>query len=134
MEEPEDENKSEDEILAKEVPDIDLIISGHTHSELKEAIQHGNTYIVSCGEYGRNLGSLSMTQKQDGRWELTSYELIPVSEDVKPDQATQEQIDALMDTVDKNYLPISAIQGKRFLLKMMLNSTVWKKWVRCTKS
>ena len=100
----EDENKSEDEILAKEVPDIDLIISGHTHSELKEAIQHGNTYIVSCGEYGRNLGSLSMTQKQDGRWELTSYELIPVSEDVKPDQATQEQIDALMDTVDKNYL------------------------------
>ena len=52
----------------KEVPDIDLIISGHTHSELKEAIQHGNTYIVSCGEYGRNLGSLSVTQKQDGRW------------------------------------------------------------------
>ena len=100
----EDENKSEDEILAKEVPDIDLIISGHTHTELKEAIQHGNTYIVSCGEYGRNLGSLSMTQKQDGRWELTSYELIPVSEEVKPDRATQEQIDALMDTVDKNYL------------------------------
>ena len=56
------------------------------------------------GEYGRNLGSLSMTQKQDGRWELTSYELIPVSEEVKPDRATQEQIDALMDTVDKNYL------------------------------
>ena len=100
----EDENKSEDEILAKEVPDIDLIISGHTHTELKEAIQHGNTYIVSCGEYGRNLGSLSMTQKQDGRWEMTSYELIPVSEDIEPDQATQERIDALMDTVDTNYL------------------------------
>ena len=100
----EDEKKSEDEILAKEVPDLDLIISGHTHSELKEPIQHGNTYIVSCGEYARNLGSLSMTQKQDGRWEMTSYELIPVSEDIEPDQATQERIDALMDTVDTNYL------------------------------
>lgn len=100
----EDEKKSEDEILAKEVPDLDLIVSGHTHSELKEAIQHGNTYIVSCGEYGRNLGSLSMTQKQDGRWEMTSYELIPVSEDIEPDQATQERIDALMDRVDTNYL------------------------------
>ena len=77
----EDEKKSEDEILAKEVPDLDLIISGHTHTELKEPIQHGNTYIVSCGEYARNLGSLSMTQKQDGRWEMTSYELIPVSEE-----------------------------------------------------
>ena len=100
----EDEKKSEDEILAKEVPDLDLIVSGHTHSELKEPIQHGNTYIVSCGEYGRNLGSLSMTQKQDGRWELASYELIPVSEEVEPDQEAQERIDALMDRVDTNYL------------------------------
>ena len=100
----EDESKSEDELLAKAVPDLDLIISGHTHSELQEAIQHGNTYIVSCGEYGRNLGSLSMTQNSDGRWNLSAYELIPVSEDVKADKATQERIDALMDTVDTNYL------------------------------
>ena len=100
----EDESKSEDELLAKAVPDLDLIISGHTHSELQEAIQHGNTYIVSCGEYGRNLGSLSLTQNSDGRWDLSSYELIPVSEDVKADKATQERIDALMDTVDTNYL------------------------------
>ena len=100
----EDESKSEDELLAKAVPELDLIISGHTHSELTEAIQHGNTYIVSCGEYGRNLGSLSMTQKQDGRWDLSSYELIPVSEDVEADQETQKQIDALMDKVDTNYL------------------------------
>ena len=100
----EDESKSEDELLAKAVPELDLIISGHTHSELTEAIQHGNTYIVSCGEYGRNLGSLSMTQKQDGRWDLTSYDLIPVSEDIEPDEATQKRIDELMDKVDTNYL------------------------------
>ena len=100
----EDESKSEDELLAKAVPELDLIISGHTHSELTEAIQHGNTYIVSCGEYGRNLGSLSMTQKQDGRWDLTSYDLIPVSEDIQPDEATQKRIDELMDKVDTNYL------------------------------
>ena len=100
----EDESKSEDEFLAKAVPDLDLIISGHTHSELQKAIRHGNTYIVSCGEYGRNLGSLSMTQNSDGRWNLSAYELIPVSEDVKADKATQERIDALMDTVDTNYL------------------------------
>ena len=100
----EDESKSEDELLAKAVPDLDLIISGHTHSELQKAIRHGNTYIVSCGEYGRNLGSLSMTQNSDGRWNLSAYELIPVSENVKADKATQERIDALMDTVDTNYL------------------------------
>lgn len=99
-----DEKKSEDEILAKEVPDIDLIISGHTHSQLDEPIQHGDTYIVSCGEYGKNLGTLSMRQKEDGRWNMTSYELIPVSDDVEPDKTTQAKIDTLMDTVDTNYL------------------------------
>lgn len=99
-----DADKSEDEILAKEVPDIDLIISGHTHSQLDKPIQHGNTYIVSCGEYGKNLGTISMIQKDDGRWKATSYELIPVSDEVNPDETTQAKIDALMDTVDINYL------------------------------
>ena len=61
-----DADKSEDEILAKEVPDIDLIISGHTHSQLDKPIQHGNTYIVSCGEYGKNLGTISMTDSGIG--------------------------------------------------------------------
>ena len=100
----EDENKSEDELLAKNVKDIDLIISGHTHSELKEPIQHENTYIVSCGEYGKNIGSLSMKQNSKGRWDLSSYELIPVSENIQPDIETQNRIDELMDTVDTNYL------------------------------
>lgn len=41
---------SEDEILAKEVPQLDLIVSGHTHTSLNEYIVHGDTYIVACGE------------------------------------------------------------------------------------
>lgn len=100
----EDEKSSEDEILAKSVPDIDVIISGHTHTQLDQPIQHGNTYIVSCGEYGKNLGTLSMTQNENGRWNLDSYELVPVTDEIKPDQTTQERIDTLTDTVDKNYL------------------------------
>ena len=100
----EDEKVSEDETLAKEVPDIDLIISGHTHTQLDQPIRHGNTYIVSCGEYGRNLGSISMTQKKDKRWKMNTYKLIPVTKNVKSDQAAQKQIDKFMDTVDTNYL------------------------------
>lgn len=100
----EDEKVSEDETLAKEVPDIDLIISGHTHTQLDEPIRHGNTYIVCCGEYGRNLGSISMTQKKDKRWKMNTYKLIPVTKNVKSDQAAQKQIDKFMDTVDTNYL------------------------------
>lgn len=100
----ENEDSSEDEILAKNVPDIDLIISGHTHTTLEEPIRHGDTYIVSCGEYGKNLGALSMTQKKNKRWKMDTYKLMPVTDEVESDQATQERIDELMKTVDTNYL------------------------------
>ena len=100
----EDESKSEDEILAKSVPELDLIISGHTHTKLEEPIIHGDTYIVSAAEYGKYLGSLSMSQKSDGRWQMDSYELMAVDTSVVPDAATQEKIDALMDMVDSKYL------------------------------
>ena len=100
----EDEEKSEDEILAKSVPELDLIISGHTHTKLDEPIVHGDTYIVSAAEYGKYLGSLTMNQKTDGRWELSDYELITVDTSIEPDEATQDKVDALMDMVDSKYL------------------------------
>lgn len=103
----EDESKSEDEILAKSVPEIDLIISGHTHTLLNPPIRHGDTYIVSCGEYGKYLGSLTMYQREDGRWTMDTeqdYELIPVLDSIAADTPTQEKIDALMELVDTAYL------------------------------
>lgn len=100
----EDPSKSEDEILAREVPEIDLIISGHSHTSLYQPILHGNTYIVSCGSYGRNLGSLSMSQRTDGRWDMENYDLLPVTREIRPDEPTQEKIDGLMEKVDSGYL------------------------------
>ncbi len=97
-------DKSEDEILAKAVPEIDLIVSGHTHTSLYEPIRHGDTYIVSCGSYGRNLGSLSMTRQADGRWQMDSYELIPVTQDIRPDGDAQAKIDSLKEKIDATYL------------------------------
>lgn len=100
----EDESKSEDELLAKAVPDLDLILSGHTHTELEKPIQHGSTYVVSCGEYGKNLGELTLTQQADGRWAMSAYELIPITSDIAVHTATQQTIDKFMDTVDTDYL------------------------------
>lgn len=100
----EDEDKSEDEILAKSVPELDLIISGHTHTKLDEPIVHSDTYIVSAAEYGKYLGNLSMTQKSDGRWTMDSYELITVDPTIEADEATQARIDGFMDMVDSKYL------------------------------
>ena len=98
------EEKSEDENLAKNVPDIDLIISGHTHTKLEKPIKHGDTYIVSAGEYGKYLGSLSMEQKKDGRWEMDDYELILVNKEVEANADTQMKADRFMENVDSKYL------------------------------
>ena len=95
---------SEDEILAKEVPELDLILSAHTHTVLAEPIVYGDTAIVSAGEYGERVGSFDLVQKENGRWSVENYELIPVTEDIKEDIGTQEKIDAFEQDIDNNYL------------------------------
>lgn len=100
----EDESKSEDEILAKSVPALDLIISGHTHTELSEPIVHNDTSIVSVGEYGKKLGSLSMEQKENGRWKVTDYSRIAVTADIPADAGVQERVNGFMAAVDDGYL------------------------------
>lgn len=109
------ESKSEDEILAKEVPQLDLIVSGHTHTRLDTPIVHGDTYIVSVGEYGKYLGNLSMSRKDNGRWQMEEYELIPVDETVAADEGTQARIDEFAALIDSKYLNQFGYTGKQVL-------------------
>ena len=102
----EDQTKSEDEILAKSVPEIDVIISGHTHTTLEEPIVHGTTYIGSAGEYGKYLGSMSLEQNANGTWKLNNYELLPITTEVLQDEETQEKIDKYLERIDVNYLSV----------------------------
>ena len=100
----EDPKKSEDELLAKAVPELDVIISGHTHTTLEEPIILGNTAIVSAGEYGINVGSMHFSQNAEGRWEVEDYNLIPIRPDIEADEAAQEKIDAFEANIDDTYL------------------------------
>ena len=102
----ENQDKSEDELLAKAVPQIDLIVSGHTHTTLADPLVHGNTYVVSCGEYAKRIGSLSMEMTAPGVWEMNRHELIEVTPDIPANEETQAKIDALLDSVDNNYLSL----------------------------
>lgn len=99
----EDKKKSEDEILAKEVPGIDVIISGHSHTLLEEAIVVGDTIIVSGGEYGEQLGQLKISQDTEGQWGIDSYELVPVQGSV-PNEEINLKIAEFGKKVESNYL------------------------------
>ena len=95
--------ESEDELLAKAVPEIDLIISGHTHTRLEQPIISGTTVIASCGSYTYDIGHLTMT-KRGGRYELAEYSLIPLDAAVEADAAVLEEIDACKDLVSREYM------------------------------
>lgn len=100
----EDEKASEDEILAKEVPEIDVIVSGHTHTTLKEPIVCGDTVIASAGSYGRNLGELQLVPTEKGRWKLADYRLNAMDESVAQDEEIEGFLREYRDTIDEEYL------------------------------
>lgn len=99
-----DAKKSEDELLAKAVDGIDVILSGHTHTTLEEPIVTGNTYIVSCGPYCENLGSITLRRDSDGSKELVDYRLIPIDETLAEDSGISALVEKWKTMVGENYL------------------------------
>ena len=95
--------EGEDFELAKAVTGIDLIVSGHTHTTLKEPIEVGDTWIVSAGEYGKYLGVVDLIVKDDDV-EFTGYELIPIDEDVEEDPEIAALVEQYKVEVEENYL------------------------------
>lgn len=95
---------SEDEELAKKVPDLDLIISGHTHTVLNKPLRHGKTYIVSCGAYGRYTGLVKLKQKLNHRWKLVDYRLISMTQAIPKDQQVEKQLKVDTVLINQTYL------------------------------
>lgn len=95
---------SEDEALARAVPEIDLIVSGHTHTTLTQPLQVGSTHIVSAGAFCRNLGEITLIPAADGRWAVQRYALYPIDGSLAEDPAVAAQVDAFKSLVQTRYL------------------------------
>ncbi len=97
--------KGEDYELAQKVPGIDLIISGHTHTQLADAIQVNDTRIVSCGEYAKNLGSIRLERDPNtGKLRDLGLNLIPLDASVPDNPAMKTMAEQLQAEVNKTYL------------------------------
>jgi 5'-nucleotidase len=86
-----DKSKSEDEILAKEVKGIDVIISGHTHTRLDKAIISGNTIIVSAWAFGKQAGVLDITYNS-GKVSMAGYKTVLMDSSIVGDQMISADI------------------------------------------
>lgn len=99
----ENKDMSEDEILAREVPDIDVIISGHSHTFMTEPIKVGTTTIASTGCYNENIGKLKLERSgKDKRFKLSSFESKMLAS-VKPDEETVRELDRFRELVDEEF-------------------------------
>src|ERR1019366_254295 len=85
--------------LAKAVPGIDVVIGGHSHTELQEAvIVNERTPVVQTGKYGQNLGELVITL-DGGKLTVESYKLHPIDDSIAGDRVIADEIDKFKKTV-----------------------------------
>ena len=98
-----DGETGEDIDLAREVPDIDVIISGHTHTKYESTVEVGNTVIVSAGEYLKNVGVLDLSF--DGKkTESTDYRLIACDGKIAEDGEMLKKMEKYKQHINETYL------------------------------
>lgn len=107
----------EDVELAKNVNGIDLIISGHTHTTLAQPIVENGTYIVSSGEYAKNLGEITLNLEADGSVSLANYKLIPINDSIPPDPTLSAQIQKYKAEVERDYLSLFGLKFDQTLVQ-----------------
>ena len=89
----------EDVRLSKAVPGIDVVIGGHSHTELREAIiVNDRTPVVQTGKQSENLGELVLTL-DGGKLTVESYRLYPIDDTIAGDRAIADEIDKLKKSV-----------------------------------
>ena len=82
-----------DQKLAADISGIDVILTGHTHDAVPEAIRIGKTLVLSSGSHGKYLGRIDL-KVEAGRVVDVSSTLIPVFSDViTPDPDMSALID-----------------------------------------
>ena len=64
--------------VAKQVPEIDVFVTGHSHEETGDPVRVGDTLIVQSGAFGENLGRLGLdVDPGTGAHRLIDSALIP---------------------------------------------------------
>ena len=85
--------------LARAVPGIDVVVGGHSHTVLEEAIiVEGRTAVVQAGKYGDYLGELVIAL-DGGKLTVESYRLHPIDDSIVGDRSIADQIDEFKTSV-----------------------------------
>ncbi len=118
-----------DEDLARAVPEIDLIVGGHSHSRLpsgemvwrsEDLLENdvNGTIIVQAHQWGGELGrvDLRFARRPDGTWAVDRYRarLIPITDAIAPDPGVAEIVDRYWSPIASRYGEVVARAGGDF--------------------
>jgi 5'-nucleotidase len=99
----EDRDESEDLLLARQAPGIDVIVSGHSHTRIEAPLLEGGAIIVQAWENGRQLGVLDC-QIDQGKVRLVGWKPVALDDTVRGDAALQARIDTSRQVIDEKIL------------------------------
>jgi 5'-nucleotidase/UDP-sugar diphosphatase len=115
--------QGEDAELARAVPGIDVIISGHTHESLAQPAKIGNTLIVTAGSYTGYLGELALTVTppasagQKPSVVVDEYTLLPIDDSLPGDATTQALIEQTIAGLDQAALAPQGLGYRQVVAK-----------------
>lgn len=101
----------DDKKLADEVPEIDIIVGGHSHDKIDKPLGikredgKGEVIITQAGDYGQFLGRLDLylQKDKDNKYRLlkTDRRLIPINSSIKEDEEIVELIRLYSDALNE---------------------------------
>ncbi len=88
-----------DAALAGAVPGIDLIVGGHSHTELRQALEVGSTRIVQAKCYGERVGIVDLVWDADeGRITQFDARLVTIDPETMPSAARVRELVAAWES------------------------------------
>jgi 5'-nucleotidase len=92
--------EGEDVHLARDVPGIDVVISGHSHTFIREAVVVNGIPVVQAGKNGEDLGELVVAM-DGGKPKVVSYNLLAIDDTIAGDRAIAAEIEKLKKNVNR---------------------------------
>ena len=100
----EDDGETGDDFeLLKEVPDINVVLSAHSHTVYDKPIQVGDSFLVSAKCYLYYMGVFDV-DIVDGKVVSKDFKLIPVDDTVVPDPEVAKMQETFKEDIRNNYL------------------------------
>ncbi len=117
IQDPDGEGDAAEDIeLAKAIPQIDVILSAHTHTAMETPITVGTTTIVAVGADTLTVGHLVLDQTEDG-YVVNTYDLLGVDDSVGTVKAIQKAADAYKDDITESYFSKYGYKYDQVLVK-----------------